>query len=78
MKKIIIVFLSIYALVTTISCTVISTNNDCLMWRNRELNSMCEAVVAYSDSVADTGEMDDFMQSESGQYFFEMYNSINN
>ena len=77
MKKIIIVFLSIYALVTTISCTVISTNNDCLMWRNRELNSMCEAVVAYSDAVADTGEMDDFIQSDSGQYFFEMYNSIN-
>ena len=38
---------------------------------------MCEAVVAYSDSVADTGEMDDFIQSESGKYFFEMYNSIN-
>ena len=76
MKKIIIIFLSIYALVTTISCTVISTNNDCLMWRNRELNSMCEAVVAYSDSVADTGEMDDFIQSDLGQYFFETYNSI--
>ena len=59
MKKIIIIFLSIYALGTTISCTVTSTNNDCLMWRNRELNSMCEAVVEYADSTADTGEMDD-------------------
>lgn len=77
MKKIIIIFLSIYALIVTISCTVISSNNDCLMWRNRELNSMCKVVVAYSDSVADTGEMDEFIQSESGQYFFEMYNSIN-
>lgn len=77
MKKIIIIMLSIYALCSTISCTVISTNNDCLRWRNRELNSMCEAVVAYSDSVADTGEMDEFIQSESGQYFFETYNSIN-
>ena len=77
MKKIIIVALSIYALIATISCTVISTNNDCLMWRNRELNSMCEAVVEYADSTADTGEMDDFIQSESGQYFFNTYNSIN-
>ena len=77
MKKVIIIMLSIYALCSTISCTVISVDNDCLKWRNVELNSMCEAVVAYSDSVADTGEMDDFIQSESGKYFFEMYNSIN-
>lgn len=77
MKKVIIIMLSIYALCSTISCTVTSTDNDCLRWQVRELNSMCEAVVAYSDSVADTGEMDDFIQSESGQYFFETYNSIN-
>ena len=38
---------------------------------------MCDAVVEYADSTADTGEMDDFIQSESGQYFFETYNSIN-
>ena len=77
MKKIIIIFLSIYALVTTIYCIIVSADNDCLKWRNCELNSMCKAVVEYSDSVADTGEMDDFILSESGQYFFEMYNSIN-
>lgn len=77
MKKIIIIALSIYSLCTTISYTITSTDNDCLRWQVRELNSMCDAVVEYADSTADTGEMDDFIQSESGQYFFETYNSIN-
>lgn len=77
MKKIIIIALSIYALFSTFNWIVISSDNDCLRWQVRELNSMCDAVVEYADSTADTGEMDDFIQSESGQYFFETYNSIN-
>lgn len=77
MKKIIIIALSVYSLCATISCTITSADNDCLRWENRELNSMCDAVVEYADSTADTGEMDEFILSESGQYFFETYGSIN-
>lgn len=77
MKNLIIIVLSVYSLALTILWVVLSSDNNRLRWENRELNSMCDTVVEYADSTADTGEMDDFIQSKSGQYFFETYNSIN-
>ena len=77
MKNLVIIVLGIYSMCSTICWVVFSADNACLKWRNIELNSICAAVVEYADSTADTGEFDEFIQSESGQYFFETYNSIN-
>ncbi len=39
---------------------------------------MVEDVINYSDSTADTGEFDDFIQSEQGQRFYSSYKRLNN
>ena len=76
MKTLLGLSLVLFALIAIAFC-IESNNNACLEYENIRLKAMVDNVVNYADSTADTGEMDDFIQSESGQYFFEMYNSIN-
>lgn len=45
---------------------------------NEKLKDMVEAVIEYSDSTADTGEFDDFIQSNQGQRFFNTYSELTN
>lgn len=57
-------------LVTFIGLCKVSTDNDCLIYENVRLKAMNEIIIQYSDSTADTGEFDDFIQSEAGQQYF--------
>ena len=43
-----------------------------LEYENAKLRFMIEDVVNYSDSTADTGEFDEFIQSEAGQQYFSI------
>lgn len=45
-----------------------------LEYNNTLLNIMIDNVVNYSDSKADTGEFDEFVNSPQGEKFFKLYN----
>ena len=49
-----------------------------LKHENAKLQLMVEDVVNYSDSTADTGEFDEFIQSEAGQQYFELNKELGN
>ena len=59
-------------LVTLIGVCKISTDNDCLIYENARLKAMNELILQYADSTADTGEFDEFIQSEGGQQYFSI------
>ena len=46
-----------------------------LEYNNTQLNLMIDNVVNYSDSTADTGEFDEFVNSPQGEKFFKLYNN---
>ena len=48
-----------------------------LEYENAKLRFMVEDVVNYSDSTADTGEFDEFVNSPQGEKFFKLYNKLN-
>ena len=48
-----------------------------LEYNNAQLNLMIDNVVNYSDSTADTGEFDEFVNSPQGETFFKLYNKLN-
>lgn len=47
-----------------------------LEYKNAKLQSMIEDVVNYSDSTADTGEFDEFINSPQGERFFNNYHEL--
>lgn len=47
-----------------------------LEYNNTQLNLMIDNVVNYSDSTADTGEFDEFVNSPQGEKFFKLYNNL--
>lgn len=47
-----------------------------LEYKNTKLQYMVEDVVNYSDSTADTGEFDEFINSPQGERFFNNYNKL--
>ena len=47
-----------------------------LKYKNDELQLMIEDVVNYSDSTADTGEFDEFINSPQGERFFDNYHKL--
>ena len=75
MKTLFSLSLVLFALIAMSFC-VSSTNNDCLKYENAQLKAMLQSVVNYSDSTADTGEFDDFIDSKQGQEFFKKYNEL--
>lgn len=57
---------------------ILQPNNINIKKENKKLKDMVEAVIEYSDSTADTGEFDDFIQSNQGQRFFNTYSELTN
>lgn len=57
---------------------ILQSNNINIKKENNKLKDMVEAVIEYSDSTADTGEFDDFIQSNQGQHFFNTYSKLTN
>ena len=47
-----------------------------LKYENTKLQLMVEDVVNYSDSTADIGEFDEFINSPQGERFFKNYNKL--
>lgn len=62
----------IYSLVVTILLFIAQSNNDCIKFKNSYLKEMNNIIINYADSTADTGEMNDFIQSKAGQDYFEL------
>ena len=75
MKTLFGLSLVLFALIAMSFC-VSSVNNDCLKYENAQLKAMVQNVVNYSDSTADTGEFDEFIESKQGQEFFKKYNEL--
>ena len=75
-KNIILCALLVYALIDTEAFTVSDCNNDCLNYENIRLKAMNEIILNYADSTADTGEFDEFVQSESGKQYFEINDEL--
>lgn len=51
---------------------VSTSENDCLKYENAMLKEMNKVILQYADSTADTGEFDEFIQSEAGHQYFEL------
>ena len=75
MKTLFGLSLALFALIAMSFC-VSSVNNDSLKYENAQLKAMVHNVVNYSDSTADTGEFDEFIESRQGQEFFKKYNEL--
>ena len=75
MKTLLGLSLVLFALIAIAFC-IESNNNACLEYENIRLKAMIQNVVNYSDSTADTGEFDDFIDSKQGQEFFKKYNEL--
>ena len=75
MKTLLGLSLALFALIAMSFC-VSSVNNDSLKYENAQLKAMVQNVVNYSDSTADTGEFDEFIESKQGQEFFKKYNEL--
>ena len=75
MKTLFSLALVLFAFISMSFC-VASANNDCLKYENIQLKAMIQDVVNYADSTADTGEMDEFIESRQGQEFFKKYNEL--
>lgn len=68
-KNIVIVALAIYAVIATVS--IIQLTSDRNEWEDtgRSLLKATEAVDSYIEKTADTGEMDDFLESKEGRTY---------
>ena len=68
-KNIVIVALAIYAVIATVS--IIQLTSDRNKWEDtgRNLLKATEAVDSYIEKTADTGEMDDFLESKEGRTY---------
>ena len=75
MKTLLGLSLVLFALIAIAFC-IESNNNACLEYENIRLKAMVQNVVNYSDSTADTGEFDEFIESKQGQEFFKKYNEL--
>ena len=76
--KVICVALAMYSLLMSIGYIVSSSNNDCLSFENSYYREMNKIIINYADSTADTGEFDEFVQSEVGQQYFELNKELGN
>ena len=70
--KVICVALAMYSLLMSVVYIVSSSDNDCLRFENSYYREMNDIVVNYANMTADTGEFDEFIQSEAGQQYFEL------
>ena len=75
MKTLFGLSLALFALIAVSLC-ISSIYNSNLKYENAQLKAMVQNVVNYSDSTADTGEFDEFIESKQGQEFFKKYNEL--
>ena len=76
--KVICVALAMYSLLMSIGYIVSSSDNDCLRFENSYYREMNKIIINYADFTADTGEFDEFVQSEVGQQYFELNKELGN
>ena len=70
--KIICAALAIISLLVSVWCIILSSNNNRLRFESCYYREMNKIIINYADSTADTGEFDEFVQSEAGQQYFEL------
>ena len=66
----------IYSFVITISLIIVQSDYDCIEFENNYLKEMNNIITNYADSTTDTGEFDEFIQSEAGQDYFKLNNDL--
>ena len=76
--KVICVALAMYSLLISIGYIVSSSDNDCLRFENCYYREMNKIIINYANSTADTGEFDEFIQSEAGQQYFKLNKELGN
>ena len=76
--KIICAALAIISLLVSVWCIILSSNNNRLRFETCYYREMNKSIINYADSTADTGEFDDFIQSEAGQQYFELNKELGN
>ena len=76
--KVICAALAMYSLLISIGYIVSSSDNDCLRFENSYYREMNKIIINYANSTADTGEFDEFIQSEAGQQYFELNKELGN
>lgn len=75
-KNLIIVALTVYAVIATVSTIQLTSDRNEWEDTGRNLLKATEAVNSYIEKTADTGEMDEFLQSPEGKMYVE--HTINN
>ena len=75
MKTLLVLSFTLFACIAIAFCVSLC-HNDVLTYENVRLKAMVDSIVSYSDSTADTGEFDEFIESKQGQEFFKKYNEL--
>lgn len=83
MKKIITAALAVYAVIASAGwlgysakSAELSEDNKFYIYQYIHAYNAMETVAEYCDSTADTGQMDDFIQSDNGQFFWSEFKKV--
>ena len=68
-KNIVIGALAVYAVIATVSAIQLTLDRNEWEDTGRNLQKATEAVDSYIEKTADTGEMDDFLESKEGRTY---------
>lgn len=68
-KNIVIIALAIYAVIAIVSAIQLTLDRNEWEDTGRKLLKATEAVDSYIEKTADTGEMDDFLESKEGRTY---------
>ena len=71
-----IIFILVAIIILLIRICILDNRVRVLEYKNAKLQLMVEDVVNYSDSIADTGEFDEFIASPQGERFFNNYSKL--
>ena len=71
-----IIFILVAIIILLIRICILDNRVRVLEYKNAKLQLMVEDVVNYSDSTADTGEFDEFINSPQGERFFNNYSKL--
>ena len=71
-----IIFILVAIIILLIRICILDNRVRILEYKNVKLQLMIEDVVNYSDSTADTGEFDEFINSPQGERFFDNYHKL--
>ena len=74
--KAFIIFILVAIIILLIRICILYNRVQVLEYKNAKLQHMIEDIVNYSDSTADTGEFDEFIDSPQGERFFDNYRKL--